>query len=380
MTPLRVLHAIRQGQIGGGESHVLSVARTMDRSRFEPVVLSFTKGAMVDELRRIGVQTHVIASTRPFDVRTWGRAGQLLTDEGIDVVHAHGTRGLSNVVWAARQRSIPVAYTIHGWSFHSQQSRLTHALRVGAERFLIGQSQQTICVSRANLAEGRVYLPDLKAEVVLNGIDLQRFDPQQPQPDVRAHYGIRPEQVVIGFMARLTHQKDPLTLIDAFSLIAADCPKAVLLLIGSGELQAAVNERIRERGLPERVITDGYRQDVPAVLRAMDVYCLPSLWEGMPIGLMEAMAMQKPVIVSAVDGTVELITHGENGLLVPAHRPDRLADALRLVVTNDVLRHGLAGRARQRIVQHHDVRDMTGRLEQIYQTMVGRRATHVVYE
>ena len=380
MSTLRILHTIRQGQIGGGESHVLSVVQTMDRSQFEPIVLSFTDGPMVDQLVRMGVRVHVISSNRPFDLGTWPAVGRLLDEERIDVIHAHGTRGLSNTLWAARRRSIPVIYTVHGWSFHAGQSSALHLLRLTAERFLIANAHQTICVSEANRNEGKRHIPNLNAEVVFNGINLKRFDPQSAQPDVRAAYGIRPDQFVIGFMARLTFQKDPLTLIDAFCRLAADHPQAVLLLIGAGELQAEVDERIRQSGLGDRIITDGYRQDVPAVLRAMDVFCLPSLWEGMPIGLMEAMAMEKPVVATSVDGTVELVVDGDNGLLVPVQQPDQLAGALRSILTDAPLRQRLASRARLRIVQRHDVRSMTGQLQQIYQSvLVGEPIPRVVY-
>ncbi len=380
MAKLRILHTIRQGQIGGGESHVLSVVQTTDRSQFEPIVLSFTDGPMVTRLHEMGVTVHVIPSNQPFDVRTWPAVSRLLDDERIDVIHAHGTRGLSNILWAARKRAIPVIYTVHGWSFHAGQPRVLHAIRVVAERLLIANTHQTICVSQANLAEGKAYLRNLKAEVVFNGINLQRFDPRATQPDVRAGYGIQPDQFVIGFMARLTLQKDPLTLIEAFDRIAAEHPQAVLLMIGSGELQTQVDERIRQSGFRDRIITDGYRQDVPAVLQAMDLFCLPSLWEGMPIGLMEAMAMEKPVVATSVDGTVELVVSGDNGLLVPAQRPDQLAGALDSILRDAPLRQQLASRARLRIVQRHDVRSMTSRLQQIYQSvLMGQPIPHVVY-
>src|SRR5580658_9752929 len=118
---IRVLECIRQGQIGGGETHLLSLVENLDRNRFEPVVLSFTEGPMVERLRAMGVRTHVLYTERPFDVTKWRKVKQLMAAEGVDLVHAHGTRASSNTLWAARRLGIPLVYTVHGWSFHDDQ-------------------------------------------------------------------------------------------------------------------------------------------------------------------------------------------------------------------------------------------------------------------
>src|SRR5882762_1991361 len=108
---IKVLECIRQGQIGGGESHLLSLVENLDRDLFEPVVLSFTDGPMVDRLRGMGINTHIIYTEKPFDISKWKRVEALLKEEAPDLVHAHGTRASSNTLWAARRLKIPVVYT-----------------------------------------------------------------------------------------------------------------------------------------------------------------------------------------------------------------------------------------------------------------------------
>src|SRR5215475_10720045 len=121
---IRVLECIRQGKIGGGESHLLNLVEYLDKDRFEPVVLSFTQGPMIDRLQEMGVGTDVIYTEKPFDVTKWGKVKGLLKEKKVDLIHAHGTRAASNVLWAARSLGIPVVYTIHGWSFHQDQRTL----------------------------------------------------------------------------------------------------------------------------------------------------------------------------------------------------------------------------------------------------------------
>src|SRR5687767_5436509 len=99
---IKVLECIRQGQIGGGESHLLSLVENLDRSRFDPVVLSFTDGPMISRLKEMKVPVHIISTTRPFDVTKWKAVKNFLKEHGVDLVHAHGTRANSNIVWAAR--------------------------------------------------------------------------------------------------------------------------------------------------------------------------------------------------------------------------------------------------------------------------------------
>ena len=114
---IKILHTIRQGKIGGGETHVLDLVTHLD-DRFTSEVLAFTHGEMVDRLSQMGVTCHVIETERPFDVRVWGKTRRLMQERGIQVVHAHGTRACSNSFWGAQKLDLPLLYTIHGWSFH----------------------------------------------------------------------------------------------------------------------------------------------------------------------------------------------------------------------------------------------------------------------
>src|SRR5690242_14923792 len=134
--PIKVLLAIRQGQVGGGESHVLELVQGFKKSRVTPTVLSFTPGEMIDRLQELGVETHVIETTTPFDVRVWPKVKKLFKALAPDIIHAHGTRAASNTFWPARQLGLPLLYTIHGWSFHQGQGKIVYNTRLYMEHFL----------------------------------------------------------------------------------------------------------------------------------------------------------------------------------------------------------------------------------------------------
>lgn len=366
---IKILQTIRQGKIGGGESHVLDLVNELDKERYECVVLSFTQGPMVEILRAKGITTYVVETERPFDFTKWGEVKTILLKEKVDIVHAHGTRANSNSFYSAKELEIPVIYTVHGWSFHPDQSRLIRKLRIFSERFLVQQSRLTICVSENNLAYARGLFPLTRATVVKSGVNLNKFNSSFKFKDIRASLGIQKDTVLVGYVVRMTIQKDPLTLIKAISLIPKEM-NIQFLFVGDGDLKADAIELAKELELQSKIIFMGFRQDVPDILNAIDIYCLPSLWEGLPIGMLEAMAMRKAVIVTNIDGAKEVVVHKKNGLLVPPKNPRELANALVLLSTNQELRSVISHAAVETISQDFNIQDATRRIEQVYESII----------
>ena len=376
---IRVLECIRQGQIGGGETHLLSLVENLDRSRFEPVVLSFTEGPMVERLRAMGVRTHVLYTERPFDVTKWRKVKQLMAAEGVDLVHAHGTRASSNTLWAARRLGIPLVYTVHGWSFHDDQPFLVRKLRIWGERWITARSALNIAVSASNRQSGVDSIPGFRAVVVNNGIDQRKFSPARTFKDIRGELNIPGDVVLLLFLARFTAHKQPLTLIRAFHEAVGKMagtvgemagvekmPGLQLLMVGEGDEKEEGMRLVGELGLEGLVHFSPFRQDVPDVLAACDIYVLPSLWEGLPIGLLEAMAMGRAVIGTKVDGTREVLRDGENGLMVAPGDIGALAAAMLRLAGDGELRESMGARAVETVRDRFNAAVMTKEIENIY--------------
>ena len=170
---IRVLECIRQGQIGGGESHLLSLVENLDKTQFEPAVLSFTDGPMIERLKQMGIPVHIIHTTKPFDVLKWKTVKKFIREQNVDLIHAHGTRANSNILWAAKSLGIPVIYTVHGWSFHPDQTPFTRKIRITGEKYLTSRSDLNISVSASNQQTGKDFIPSFHSVVINNGIDLQ---------------------------------------------------------------------------------------------------------------------------------------------------------------------------------------------------------------
>lgn len=369
---IRILETIRQGQIGGGESHLLSLVENLDRTRFEPVVLSFTDGPMVDRLRQMGVQTEVIFTEKPFDISKWKKVKQFIHQNDISLVHAHGTRANSNVFWATGKLKLPLVYTIHGWSFHDDQQPLIRKIRVMGEQLLTNRSDVNISVSASNQQTGKKYFSRFNSVVINNGIDQKKFDPSRSFKNVRQELHIAEDAILLLFVARFIHQKQPLKLIEAFAKAQQQNPKLQLLMVGDGDQKATALQMVKELNIENKVIFQPFRQDVPDVLKAADIFILPSLWEGLPIGLLEAMAMGKAIIGTQVDGTSEVIRHNENGVLIGTDGlVQNLADAVVAMAADAGLRVRLGEAARSTISSTYSAANMTREIEAIYLKLLG---------
>lgn len=373
--PVRVLHAIRQGSIGGGESHIIDLATHLNRSDYESVILAFSPGAMVDKLRKMGYKVYVIESANAFDLSVGRAVRQLLKTKQIDLIHVHGTRAFSNLLLPARQLRIPVVYTVHGWSFHPDQSfPIYHARRL-AEAFFCKAARQVITVSAANHLTGQQLSPDFHSVTIPNGVDTKRFSPSNVQVDLRPSLGIPADAFVVGFIARLTKQKQPLLMLQAFEQALQKSggidSKLHLLMVGDGELRNDVEALINHSELLQKKVSlQGFRTDVPELLAACNAYCLPSLWEGLPIALLEAMAMQLPCVATAVDGTCNVLQNEHNGLLITPGVMTELANAILRLLSDKDLCGQLGTEARRTIKKRFSAQSMADRTAAVYKNVL----------
>lgn len=370
-TKIRILHTIRQGKIGGGETHVIDLVQNLNKDKFESYVLSFSPGPMVDKLKDMNIEVFVIPTTTPFDLTTWKRVSNIIKDRKIDVIHAHGTRAYSNTFYSSRLNRIPTIYTVHGWSFHPDQNPLVRWIRIVCEGFLIKRAHQTIFVSETNYNEAVRYYGKIKGKVVRNGINQLKFDPDRVFDNFREEFGLSEDVFLIGFIARVTKQKNPMVLLDVISELPDEF-NVKFLVIGDGDLKSEMVSRAERLGVMEKIIFIDSRGDVENILKAIDVYCLPSLWEGLSIGLLEAMAMKKTVIVSNIGANIEVIDHLNNGLVIQPTAKD-LADKITDLYNDRERGKQLGENAFLTINDDFNIKNMVEKIGEIYCSLVSHK-------
>lgn len=325
---IKVLEVIRQGKIGGGESHLLDLVYFLNKEEIEPICLSFTDGEMINRLTQMGIECHVINTEKPFDISVQNKIIKLIKNKGIELIHAHGSRAASNIIYPVCKLNLPFIYTVHGWSFHDDQSYIIKKIRSWSEKLICHYANQVICVSLSNKDTGRAVFGLKHAMVIENGVNLDRFNPQTQYKSLREEFCFSQTDFVIGFIARCTKQKNPIVFLESLSLAHKINSSIKGIFIGEGEMDTEVDDFIKTHHMNDYLFRSPFRTDVPELLQAINVYCLPSLWEGLSIALLEAMAMEKAIIATPTDGTYELIQNEENGLIIPFNNVQSLTDAI----------------------------------------------------
>lgn len=372
MQRMRVLWLVKGLGPGGAETLLLSTARAADHTRFEyhaAYALPW-KNHLVGRLESAGVSVHCLEGAHLTRAGWVLRLRSLLLRGRYDVLHLHSplVAGVARLVVRTLPRSArpAVVSTEHNtwWSF-SKPTRWLNALlyRHDAARFAVStEIQETI-------------FPHLRpgVEVLVHGLVLGDVDAiGRQRTAARRELGIGDDDVVIGTVANLRTQKGYPVLLAAAAEVVAKAPQALFLAVGQGPLEDEVRERRDQLGLGQRFRLLGYREDVPHVLSACDVFVLASLNEGFPVALMEALAAGLPLVATAVGGIPDAVTDGVEGFLVPPSRPDLLAERLLRLVTDAELRAQL-GEAARATGQQFDIGVAVRRLEQVYDQVAQRR-------
>lgn len=225
-----------------------------------------------------------------------------------------------------------------------------------------------VCEYVRSIEINRAKVPENKVTTIFNGVDLELFSRQEHSKShqIRQELGISTETLLIGCIGRLHRQKGYPDLIEAFKFIREKITDLHLLIVGAGELDVQLKSKVSALGLSNSVTFTGARNDIPAILSSMDLFVLPSLWEGHPLVVLEAMAAGLPVVATAVGGTPEVVIQGETGMLVPPGNPVQLASAILSILQNHSIRLKMGEAGRQRAKDLFSIDSMTQKIEALY--------------
>jgi len=329
---------------GGAEYQLYELLRGLDRTRWDPTVFSLAAGGYwAEPMRALGVPVHELAARGSADVGRLRRLRQALRAHAPDVLHTVLWSGNSYGRLAAIGLGIPLVITAERNVIERPR------WQIAVERAL-DRMTDTYLVNCRAIADGLVRregLPARKMRVVLNGIDLRTLPPfSTDRAAARAALGFAPARRLVAQVGRLAPQKDWPTFLGAAAEVATAVPDVDFLVVGQGEQRADLEALAGRLGLGDRVRFLGLRHDVPALLGAVDVMALTSLYEGLPNVVIEAMAAGAVAVATDVGGTGELVRHEHTGLLLRPRDVDGTAAAIRRVLDDAALAGRLARAAR----------------------------------
>jgi len=369
--PVGVAYVSPASKIGGGNRVLMDLVARLDRSLYQPHLIVPEIGPLVDWMTGHGVSHGVVPGA---DYTGWAstlrRAAQLLPifiRHRIQIVHAMAETCYRA---AAIAGTVVGAARIVHFGYPPDLPKLQASLPVGPDALVgcyNGQARELgELVSR--------FRPTCRAVGIPNGIDVDRFavGPTVSSP-LRARAG-NASHVVLA-VGHLSEVKGHSTFLRAAALVAATHPQCRFWLLGDETTEKGARSRfealVDEIGIRDRVEFLGWRPDVPDVLRAADVVAIPSLHEGLPLAVLEAMACGRPVVATPVGGVTEAVEDGHTGLLIPPNEPEALAKAICTLLDDESLRCRLGQQARVAIEKHFSLPRVIERVEHLYQELLG---------
>jgi glycosyltransferase involved in cell wall biosynthesis len=377
-----VVHVITQLELGGAQRNTLFTVGHLDPQHWRASLVTGPGGLLDDEARALPVPVTFVPSL--------GRAVDPLRDatalrdlhhvlalhargtQGPLVVHTHSSKaGILGRLAARGAGAAAVVHTVHGFGFHPGQHPAVHAAYVAAEHLVAPLTDAMVFVSQRDLdtARGLRLTRNCRVELIHSGIDLAAFGPDpKARSDVRAELGIAADAPVVITTGNFKAQKNPLVGLAAFGRVAAQRPDAVWIFVGDGELRAQFEREARGMGLWGNMRAVGWRQDIPRLLNAADVYMLSSDHEGLPRSVLEALRTGLPVAATNAGGTSEVVVAG-TGLVVPVGDGHALGNAVL-----DLLEHppqDVAGAAAP-VLDGFDIHAMVRAQQTLYAGLLAR--------
>jgi glycosyltransferase involved in cell wall biosynthesis len=367
---VRVLYLSHAFMVGGAEEMVLNLVRHLP-PRFEPVVgCIHHAGPIGEEIRRTGVPFEVLSVEpgwrRPLDVVTIRR---YLARVRPTIVHTFLLSASLYGRLAAMLARVPIIIGTEVNIYAHKQAH--HAL---AERLLL-KGTDTVVASAESVRDfyiEQVHADPGKVEVIYNAVDWGQLVTSRPRNEMRRDLQVPEEPVVIGIIARLTKQKAHAVLFEAVAHTPA-LAQTHLVVVGDGELRNELEALALRLELSDRVHFLGARRDLGDLLNAIDIFAMPSYWEGLPLSMVLAMGAGLPVVATRVAGIPEVVRDGQTGLLVPAGDATALGSALARLAESTAMRHQLGAAAREHVRPRFGVDGYVAAVSALYDRLLAAK-------
>lgn len=314
----KVLHLISSAGLFGAEKVMLQLCKGLSNTDYNPIVGIIANPANLHlpiehEAVKENLNVKVFNCNGKFNIKTIKEIRYFIKVNKIDIIHSHGYKSNFYAFVSTFNFMIKRITTCHNWISKTMKKKLYERL----DKFLIRKFDRVIVVSdrleeeviRNGVARGKI-------KVIHNGIEVENFEDSGCKLQIKKTFGIKENELIAGTVGRLTEEKGHIYLIKAFAIITSVNPDIKLLIIGEGPLKKDLESQVKNLDLEGKVIFAGFRSEVQKMLSIMDIFVLPSLDEGMPIALLEAMAAKLPAVVTNVGGVPRIIKNGYSGIAV----------------------------------------------------------------
>lgn len=387
MRKSNLLYIITKLELGGAQKQLLNLIRRLDKERFNILLFTAREGLLVADVSSIPGLTlnrsrHLERTINPFkDFLALIEIFLFIKKNKVDIVHTHSSKaGILGRFAAKLAKAKTVVHTVHGWSFNNCQSNLKRNFFIWLERIAAEFTDKLIVVSGHDMdigLENRIGTTS-KYTVIRYGIDYREFAIKEKNTK-KEELGIPSDNYVVTMISCLKPQKYPQDFIRIASLVTRELSNVKFLLVGDGILRGALERLIGKLKLQQKVMLLGWRLDIPRILSTTDVLVLTSLWEGLPIAVLEAMASSKPVISTDTGGVTELIRDQDTGFLVKPRDVNAMAEKLVVLLRDSRLRQIIGQKAKDSLGSDFSVDNTLNNTQELYVSLIGRLNKEGIY-
>jgi glycosyltransferase involved in cell wall biosynthesis len=366
---IRVLHLIETGGPGGAERMLLSLAGNLGDG-YESTVGLGRPGWLQAQVKSSGLSCELVGGNGLGDLGVITTLTRLARIKNIDVIHAHEfyMNAIGSVV--SSLTGVPLIATVHGKSYYPEKRRRCAAYRMVAVKagrmVVVSQDLKSFFCRSTGIQADRV-------QVVYNGIDSQPLSGFTRDPELLRSCGIPRDALIVGTVGNLYPVKGHIHLIRAIPMILKQRSNTHIVILGRGAQDELLRSEAVALGVQGHMHLLGYREDTPRWLAAMDIFTLPSLSEGLPLSLLEAMGAGVPVVVTAVGGMPEVVTHGTTGLIVPPADSQALASTISSLLSNRPYAAELGAAGRRLVSEHFSMHRMVQDYQSLYRVLLRDR-------
>lgn len=344
----KILEIITLFSVGGATETVVSIASGLINKSMHVDIITGpninVEGNMYEEANELHLNVVTLPTLKRdihifYDLITLFKLYNIIKKGKYDLVHTHSAKAGMLGRWAAWLAGVKnIVNTVHGWGFSSSQNHLLKKILILLERFTAHITSKFICVTIMDIEKGLNNGIGNKDQytVIRSGIDLNKYStPEMMKQEIRQKLNLEVTEVILGTVTRFSIQKAPLDTILAFSEISKKGYSNIkLLMVGDGPLLSTAKKLAKDLSLEDKIIFLGLRRDIPMLLKAMDIFILSSLWEGLPRVLPQAMAAGVPVIATSIDGNSEIVKDKISGILVEPNNPAQIAESVIELIEN----------------------------------------------
>ena len=375
---IKIAHIQLLPLLSGVQRVCLDELILLDPKTFDRYLICKEEGPLTIEAQKYGIKCLFVKSlvreiSLKNDVKALWCLWKLIKQHNFDIVHTHSSKtGVLGRVAAWLNSTKLIVHTVHGFSFPAAKNKLQKLFFCLMEKIGSLCGDVIICLHEDDAKIARSTLKNGKDKICIisNGIDTVKFRPYNKNDKELCRCNINnicDGDIIIGMIGRLWPQKNPLCLLKAVAQLVKNNKKIKCIFIGDGELYGEMTDFINDNGLHDSVQLLGWRNDTPMLLNAMDIFVLPSLWEGMPLAILEAKSCGLPCIVSNIQGNRNIIDGVDNGLLFDLNLNwYDLHDKLKLLIDDSRLRTILGKKSRLDVIINYNISNRIKKIEGLY--------------